>query len=619
MLLGILTGSVISPGHWRKNFKVGLGLDLTSGTTVTLKAQQPSSMSNSEFTSAMGTAVSIMNDRVNGAGFTGATVVPQGTNLITVTVPNKQAQQVVDLVGTTAQLRFRQVLLSAPNYATSASATPTPTPTPTPTASSSPSAKASSSPTPSSGALGAAGPGSAGQGLSVSAARLGGVAPKPQASPSPTASPSPSPTPTPKPGSLATTTDPSAYGDASLLTATTKADFDRLNCSDKNWQTQIYGSNANNWDNPKNQIVTCSGGEKYALATSTVTGSMLKNGGASSQLQSTGDFWVNLTFNAEGTKAFGQLSTTMYDKYYDSSTQSPVAGDEGQLDYFAIVLDGVPQSIAYMAAILDQGTATIRGSFTQSQANQLVNVLNYGALPLTFQQESVESITPSVGSSQLHAGLIAAAIGLFLVVCYSFLYYRGLGIVSVSSLAIAALLSYLSVVLLSKYENFALDLAGIAGLVVAIGITADSFVVFFERLRDEVREGTAGSLRTAVERGWVRARRTILVSDTVTFIAAALLWKLAIGDVKNFGFTLGLTTLVDIIVVFLFTKPMVTILARTRFFGGGHRLSGLDPARLGARTPWRGSRRTVRRPAAGRAGGSTAASASQARTDPKEA
>jgi preprotein translocase subunit SecD len=621
MLLGIVGGSIGSPARWQQRFKVGLGLDLTSGTTVTLQANKPASMSNSEFSTAMGTAVSIMNNRVNGAGFTGATVVPQGNNLITVTVPNKQAQQVQNLVGTTAQLRFRQVLLSAPNYATSAS----PTPTPTPTASSAPSAKASSSPTPSSGALGAPGSGSAGQGLSVSAARLGGTAPKPQASPSPTASASPSPTPSPSAGQLATTSDPEAYGEASLLTAATKADFDRLNCANKNWQAQIYGSNANSWDNPKSQIVTCDGTEKYALAASTVTGDMLKNGGASSQLQSDGDFWVNLTFNGAGTKAFGQLSTSMYNKYYDASTQAPVAGDEGQLDYFAIVLDGVPQSIAYMAAILDQGTATIRGTFTQSQANQLVDVLNYGALPLTFQQESVESITPQVSSTQLHTGLIAAICGLFLVVCYSFLYYRGLGIVSISSLAIAALLSYLTVILLSDYESFALDLAGIAGLIVAIGITADSFVVFFERLRDEVREGTAGSLRTAVERGWVRARRTILVSDTVSFLAAALLWKFAVGDVKDFGFTLGITTLVDIIVVFLFTKPMVTLLARTRFFGSGHRLSGLDPARLGARSPWRGARRTVRRPAAGRAGGAAgstaggAASAAPARTNPKEA
>jgi len=186
-------------------------------------------------------------------------------------------------------------------------------------------------------------------------------------------------------------------------------------------------------------------------------------------------------------------------------------------------------------------------------------------------------------------------------VLYSFLYYRGLGVVSVSSLAIAALLSYLSVVLLSKYEGFTLSLAGVAGLIVAIGITADSFIVYFERLRDEVREGR--SLRAAVERGWTRARRTILVSDTVSFLAALLLYILSVGDVRGFAFTLGLTTLIDVVVVFLFTKPMITLLARTKFYGQGHPLSGLDPARLGARAPFRATRRPAPRP-----GGATAAS-----------
>ncbi len=183
------------------------------------------------------------------------------------------------------------------------------------------------------------------------------------------------------------------------------------------------------------------------------------------------------------------------------------------------------------------------------------------------------------------------------MVIYSFLYYRGLGIVSVSSLAIAALLSYLSVVLLSKYEGFTLTLAGVAGLIVAIGITADSFVVYFERLRDEVREGR--SLRAAVERGWTRARRTILVSDTVSFLAAALLYIFAIGDVKGFAFTLGMTTLIDVVVVFLFTKPMVTLLARTKFFGQGHKLSGLDPQPARARAP-RGGDRAPGAPASAR-------------------
>jgi preprotein translocase subunit SecD len=530
MLLGILTSSLFAPASWHKRFKVELGLDLSGGTAVTLKAQPPASMPASQFSQAMNTAVSIMNSRVNGAGFTGATVVPQGSNLITVTVPGKNYQQVTGLVGTTAQLRFRQVLLVAPNYATS----------------------------------------------------------------------------TPSRRQLATTTDPSGLGQASLLTAATKAEFDRLNCADKNWQSQIYGGNPSNFDNPNTQIVTCYQGQKYALDKSTVTGAMLRNGGASAQLQPGGQWYVDMTFDAQGAQANSALTTRMYDNYFDQSTQQP-----SELDYFAIVLDGVPQSIAYVKQPTS-ATSEIQGSFSQGQANTLVDVLNYGALPLTFVQQSVQSITAQVGSSQLHAGLFAAAIGLFLVVCYSFLYYRGLGIVSISSLTIAALLSYLSVVLLSDYEKFALDLAGIAGLIVAIGITADSFVVFFERLRDEVREGR--TLRTALERGWVRARRTILVSDSVSFIAAAVLYKLSVGDVRDFGFTLGLTTLIDIIVVFLFTKPMVTLLSRTEFFGAGHKLSGLDPARLGARSPWRGSRRPVRRPATG-----GASPAAQPRTNPGEA
>ena len=222
-------------------------------------------------------------------------------------------------------------------------------------------------------------------------------------------------------------------------------------------------------------------------------------------------------------------------------------------------------------------------------------MLQYGSLPLNFKILTADTVSASLGQAQLDGGLIAAAIGLALVVIYSFLYYRGLGLVSVSSLLIAGTLALLAVMLLTKYQNFALELSGIAGLIVAIGITADSFVVFFERLRDEVREGK--QLRPAVEAGWKRARRTILVSDTVSFIAAILLYYFSIGEVKGFAYTLGLTTLIDVIVVFLFTKPMVTLLARTKFYGNGHPLSGLDPARLGARTPWRSSvRRTqVRR------------------------
>ena len=352
--------------------------------------------------------------------------------------------------------------------------------------------------------------------------------------------------------------------------------------------------------------------EKFALDKSTVTGEMLKLGGSSATLQTSGDWYVNLTFNSEGAKAFGALSTKMYDNFYSANAQTQQPQDD-----FAIVLDGIPVAVPYMADVLNDGKAQIQGTFTQKQADNLANVLNYGALPLTFHTISVQSVSAQLGATQLHAGLLAGLVGLLLVVVYAFLYYRGLGIVAISSLAIAALLSYLTVVLLSDYESFAMSLAGIAGLIVAIGITADSFVVYFERLRDEVREGK--SLRTAVERGWQRARRTILVSDTVSFIAAAVLYKFAVTDVQNFAFTLGLTTIVDVVVVFLFTKPMISILARTRFFGQGHKLSGLDPARLGRRSPWRGG---SRHPAPWPEPGGPQASAratTRPRTDPKEA
>jgi preprotein translocase subunit SecD len=606
LLLGVLAGSVAQPSNWHKRFQVHLGLDLSSGTTVTLKAVPPPGTSATQLAADMTTAQQIMSSRVNSAGFNGASVTTQGTNLINVTVPGQGSKQVIDLVGTTALLRFRQVLLQAENE-TPATATPTPTPTPSsspsPTPSPSASGKASSSPTPSSGALGDPGP--AGHGLAVSAAELGAKS-KPKASPSPTPSPSASSSSSEK---LSTTAD--GQGDPSLLSAGTKALFNKLNCADSNWKTKIYGNNPNTYDNTNAQIVTCYNGIKYALGKAVVTGSDLKLGGSSAVLQSNGDWYVDLTFNSTGTKKFATFTSSLYSKYAGSSTEP--------LNYFAVVLDGTPASVAYIASAITTGNGQISGQFTEAQADQLVNVLNYGALPVHFSEQSQETVSAELGSQQLTAGLLAGAAGLFLVVVYAFLYYRGLGAVAISSLAISATLTYLSVVLLSLYEKFALSLAGIAGLIVAIGITADSFVVYFERLRDEVRDGK--SLRTAVERGWQRARRTILVSDSVSFIAAAVLYKFAVTDVQNFAFTLGLTTLVDVVVVFLFTKPMVTLLARTKFYGGGHKLSGLDPARLGARSPWRAVRRPAGRPQAREApgGAATAVPPAPPRTNPKEA
>jgi preprotein translocase subunit SecD len=612
MLAGVLRGDIIHPGNWQHSFKVGLGLDLSQGTTVTLKAVPPKGHATPT-QGAISQAIAIMNNRVNGAGFSGAQVQQQGSQNITVSVPGAGAQKVVGLVGTTAQLRFRQVLLCSgvsticePQAAASAS-TATPTPSGSASASPSTSASPSSSASPKSSASAKS---SGGAGQAAGAVRLGAAgAASHAASPSPSAS---APASTPSSPASAPASTPAVTGDASLVNKATLAKFNQVNCAKSNWQQQAYGSNSSAWDDTSAQIVSCDGtGIKYVLAAAPVVGQDLTSAGAAID-QQTSQWVVQFSLNGKGTTAFGNLTTHMLNTYSSNGQPTSV------LDQFAIVLDGKVVSAPDIQQAITGGSGQISGPtqapFSQAQATKLANVLKYGALPLTFHTQDVSSVSAQLGSAQLHAALVAALIGLLLVVVYSFIYYRGLGLVSVSSLIIAATVSYLAVVLLSKYQGFTLSLDGVAGLIVAIGITADSFVVYFERLRDEVREGR--SLRAAVERGWTRARRTILVSDTVSFLAAALLYIIAIGDVKGFAFTLGLTTLVDVAVVFLFTKPMVTLLARTKFYGQGHKLSGLDPTRLGARSPWRGSRRPAARPATGGAANATAA---PARTTPKEA
>ena len=591
MLLGILGGNLFSPGNWHKDFKVGLGLDLSSGTQVTMKATTPSGGTPSS--DEMNEAISIILARVNGTGNSGAQVQTEGSQDLNVSVPGKTTQQTEALVSTTALLMFRQVLLEEPyTGASSAGATPsasagaTPSPSATPETTTSATPKASASSTASTSAK-------------IVRDATASATPSPSASASSTAtakaSASPSPTPSASSSASASTT---VFGDQSAVNKSTLALFNKLVCKPGDttqWKKQIGYNVAEDYDNADTQIVSCdASGNKYALDKAVVPGTQIS--GATAVLSTTSNQWqVNVTFKSAGASAFAKLTAEQATKYYPNAATSE---DDAVLDEIAIVLDGNTITAPQTQSSIPGGNAQITDStFTQATATQLQNQLKYGSLPLNFKILSVSSISPELGRAQLNGGLIAGAIGLALVVLYSFFYYRGLGIVSVSSLIVAGLLALLSVILLSKYQGFTLELSGIAGLIVAIGITADSFVVFFERLRDEVREGK--QLRPAVEAGWKRARRTILVSDTVSFIAALLLYYFSIGEVKGFAYTLGLTTLIDIVVVFLFTKPMVTLLARTKFFSSGRPMSGLDPARLGARTPWRSSvrRDPVRRPA----------------------
>jgi preprotein translocase subunit SecD len=595
MLLGVLGPKLFAPDQWQHRFKVGLGLDLSSGTQVTLRAQTLTGKAPS--TEEMNAAVGVIESRVNGTGNSGAQVQPQGANLLVVTVPGKGSQQTIQLVSSTALLMFRQVLLYEPYGATS---TPVPgasasaSPSATPSVSGSPSAKATPSASSTSTAKTSAKILPAAS-ASPSASAGGTASPSGSASASPSASASASPSASPS-----TPAAGGAAGNPSLVHKDVLAKFNKLVCKPGDtqaWKAQVGYVTTTPYNDPDVQVVACgSAGQgqwgKFALDVAKVRGTQVT--AASAGLSTTSNQWqVNLTLNGQGAAAFSTLTSRLYNDFYAAGQ----SGDQNSaiLNQVAIALDGNVVSSPQIQGAIPGGNAQITGSFTQAEATQLQNELKFGSVPLDLKTLFVSSVSAQVGRNQLDAGLIAAAIGLLLVVVYAFLYYRGLGLVSVCSLIIAGTITYLAVVLLSLYQNFTLELAGIAGLIVAIGITADSFVVYFERLRDEVREGK--QLRPAVESGWKRARRTILVSDTVSFLAALLLYYFAIGEVKGFAYTLGLTTLIDIVVVFLFTKPMVTLLARTKFFGNGHPMSGLDPTRLGAKTPWRSSvrRNQVRR------------------------
>jgi preprotein translocase subunit SecD len=621
MLIGITGSQTFNPSNWQHQFKVGLGLDLSSGTEVVLKAATIKNTAPSA--GAMQQAISVLESRVNGTGNSGAQVQQEGSDLINVTVPGKAPQDVINLVSSTAKLAFRPVLLEGPYTAPAA--------TPTPSASSSATTSPSTSPTSTSTARSGIGSPSATPSTSASAKASADAAgarlASPTASSTPTTSasakasgtPTSTASPTASASPTATSSTPTSitYGDPSKVNAATLKLFDKTVCKpgpnattvNDSWKaTAGYTEAGDQWDLVKDQIISCdANGTKYVLGPAVIEGTQLT--GITPGLQSNSTQWVvNLTLDSAATKSFGALTTSQYNTYY---AQAAAGTDQNAvaLDSTAIVLDGNVQEAPMTEGALTSGSFTISGpqpnGFTEAQATQLTNILKYGSLPLNFVVQDVQSISPQIGHSSLTAGLIAGILGLLLVIIYLFYYYRGLGIVSVSSLLLAALLAYFSVVLLSRYQNFTMSLSAIAGLVVAIGITADSFIVYFERLRDEVRDGK--TLRPAVEAGWKRARRTILVSDTVSFLAAVLLYHFAVSDVQGFAYTLGLTTLIDVIVVFLFTKPMVTLLAGTKFFSSGHPWSGLDPERLGAKTRWRAStRRTVRtqrtsstRPAAG--------------------
>ncbi|MGW6856885.1 protein translocase subunit SecD [Streptomyces xanthophaeus] len=540
-----------------------LGIDLAGGTSITLKAKSEPGKPNAINKTNMDTAVGIIERRVNGLGVSEAEVQTQGDDHIIVNIPKgMNEKQAREQVGTTAQLYFRPVLA----FADGAPVAPEAPQSPSPSASGSGAPKAedgnksSPSATPSSSATS--------QGRALSEALKAPNAP----------SPSPSASESKKADDKAETPAPTPSGDAAA--ADLQAKFAALDCTDEAQRTAV-GKGVK----PEEPTLACgqrgTAWGKWVLGPAAVEGKDVKSAKGVIDPQ-TGQWIVTMDFNDRGSDAFAKVTGEL------SAKQPPQ-------NQFAIVLDGDVVSDPSVSTAITGGNAQISGGFTQQSAQDLGNMLSYGALPLSFQEDSVTTVTAALGGEQLRAGLIAGAIGLLLVVIYLLVYYRGLAFIAIVSLLVSAILTYTIMALLGKGIGFALNLPAVCGAIVAIGITADSFIVYFERIRDEIREGR--TLRPAVERAWPRARRTILVSDFVSFLAAAVLFIVTVGKVQGFAFTLGLTTLLDVVVVFLFTKPVMTLLARTKFFSSGHPWSGLDPKRLGAKPPLRRSRRAGAAPA----------------------
>lgn len=382
----------------------------------------------------------------------------------------------------------------------------------------------------------------------------------PTAAATPTASPTPSPTQTERPAEPSSPSDTAYY-----VTPEVQQQFDALDCTDP--ASRVGGVNGD----PDAAFVTCyaDGTSKLILGPVEIEGEHITS--ATSGLQilpngTTGTEWVvNLRFDDEGTRVFAGTTERMVD------AASP-------LNQFAVVLDGLVITAPQVNNIIPNGQAEISGSFTRQSAATLANQLSFGSLPVSFQVESEQQISATLGSEQLQRGLFAGLIGLVLVFVYSLFQYRTLGFLTIGSLVVAGAITYVCIALLSWGIGYRLSLAGVAGLIVAIGFTADSFIVYFERIRDELRDGR--NLGGAVERGWQRARRTILAAKGVNLVSAVILYYLAVGGVQGFAFTLGLTTVIDVMVVFWFTHPMMEVLSKVPFFRDGHRWSGLSPDRL---------------------------------------
>jgi preprotein translocase subunit SecD len=564
-LVGLLTGAhQWGDARWTPK----LGLDLEGGTQMILEPRLTGASTVSA--EQIDQARDIIVQRVDAGGISGAEVTTQGGRNIVVSIPGTPTESTLNAIRRSSQMQFRPVLAIADGVLA-----------PTPTDSASPTVDPSASPAPSTTEAPVVSPAPEASPTAQSAIP-GALMDTP--TPAATDSASPAATPSPSPSASASGSNSSAPDPTSLewVTPELQTLFAALNCADPGAVDSLI-------DDPAKPLVTCdqTGAVKYILGPVVVPGSEIQDAAAGYQALPSGQMSniveIQLTLKSTGAKEYADISRKMVNL---SEPQNQLAAT---LDSKVIV---APR---FNEAILD-GRASITGGFTIETARDLAQQLKFGALPISFDLQTREEISPTLGSEQLRYGLLAGLAGLVLVFLYSLAQYRVLGLVTVASIVFAGLLTYLAITILGWSHNYRLDMAGVTGLIIAIGFTADSFIVYFERIRDELRSGR--SLESAVATGWNRAKRTILAADGVNFLAAVVLYLLASSGVRGFAFTLGLTTLIDLLVTFLFSHPLVALLARRKFFRDGHPWSGLDPTKLGAqkRTSYAGRGRFVPNP-----------------------
>lgn len=564
--------AALAIGHFVKGVSPypDLALDLKGGTQLIL-TPTPTSEGQREITEEDITqAISIIRNRIDASGVSESEISSMGSSNIMVSIPGTPSQEQLDLIRSSSQMNFRPVLRIGPAQGVLQNQQQAQVDNPQSGVQSGAQSGAQSgeqSGTQSGEQSGAGAADTAQSGVQSTALDEATARGAADADGDGVLSDTPA-------------TTPENASDLAWVTEQVMYDFLTLDCSASADVKRVEGPA----DKP---YAACdeSGQVKYILGPVAVPGSDLTSATAAiarnNNGQSTGQWIVSLQFNHDGAEKFKETSTILYG-YHDSDPQGSSFRGSPDRNSFAVVLDGTVITAPSMQAIIANGEAQISGNFTAQSATALANQLQFGSLPLNFEVQSEQQISATIGTDHLTIGLWAALIGFLLVILYLIWQYRGLAIISAGSLVIASVITYLVITLLSWAMGYRLSLAGVAGLIMAIGVTTDSFIVYFERVRDEVRDGRP--LRAAVEEGWDRAKRTILVSDAVNLVAAVVLYLLAVGGVQGFAFTLGITTVIDIAVIFLFTHPMMELLIRTRFFGEGHKLSGLDPEHLGAKS-----------------------------------